>query len=331
MHHGIPDVVTPTSTHLREDNGLSGELAPRVSIGLPVYNGEEFLEEAIVSILSQTYEDFELIISDNASTDLTEKICRKYAAHDSRIVYLRNVENIGVTKNHNLTFRQARGEYFRFAGYDDRLAPTFLERLIVELDSNPGATLSFAATVLIDGKGNETGVRCSTEGTAATAPDRFREALFTSYPGEPLYGLIRSDVLRQTALHRSYTGSDYTLMCELALRGPFHHTPEPLFFNRHHDRNVYKDLRGRMAWARPDLAKSGRPTLPYWLRLADYIGILWHAPLSLKDRASCTVSLVRWIGVKWRSLGWDVGLAVLMLVRGKKWRIARYAPERWQY
>jgi glycosyltransferase involved in cell wall biosynthesis len=305
--------------------------APRVSIGLPVHNGEEFLEEAILSVLSQTYEDFELIISDNASTDLTEKICRKYAAQDGRIVYSRNAMNIGVTRNHNLTFRRSRGEYFRFAGYDDRLAPTFLDRLVTELDDHPDAALCFAATVLIDGRGNETGVRCSTEGTAATTIERFREALFTGHPGEPLYGLIRSDVLRQTALHRSYTGSDYTLMCELALLGPFHRVPELLFFNRHHNRNVYKDSRGRMAWARPDLAKSGRPTFPYWLRLADYVRILGHAHFSLKDRASCTVLLLRWVGLKWRSLGWDLGLAGLMLVHRKEWRVARYAPEHWQY
>jgi hypothetical protein len=86
-----------------------------------------------------------------------------------------------------------------------------------------------------------------------------------------------------------------------------------------------------MAWARPDLANSGHPTFPYWLRLADYVRILAKAPFSLKDRASCTLLLVRWVRLKWRSLGWDLGLAALMLVRSKEWRVARYAPERWQY
>jgi glycosyltransferase involved in cell wall biosynthesis len=308
-----------------------GKRTPRVSIGLPVYNGEEFLEQAIVSILLQTYEDFELIICDNASTDLTEKICRKYAGLDQRIAYSRNPKNIGVTENHNLTFRRSRGEYFRFAGYDDWLAPTFLERLVKELDDRPDASLCFAVTVLIDGRGNETGVRCSSAGTARTANERFREALFTRYPAEPLYGLIRSSALRQTMLHRSYAGSDNALMCELALLGPFHRVPEPLFFNRHHDRNVYKDLRGRMAWARPELAQAGRPTLPYWLRLCDYVRILVHARLSLRDRVNCTAVLLRWVHLKWRSLGWDLGLAALMMLHSKEWRVARYAPERWQY
>jgi glycosyltransferase involved in cell wall biosynthesis len=308
-----------------------GTGAPRVSIGLPVYNGEEFLEEAIDSFLSQTYEDFELIISDNASTDRTEQICRRYVAQDARIVYSRNAENIGGMNNANLTFRRSRGEYFRFAGHDDRCAPTLLERLVTELDKRPDTTICFAATVLIDGQGNETGVRYPTEGTAATAPERFRELVLSSSPGGAIYGLIRSDILRHTGLLRSYTGSDYTLLCELALRGPFHLVPELLFFNRSHDRNVYKDSRGRMAWARPDLAKSGRPTLPYWLRLADYVKIVARAPLPLRERASCAALLLRWVALKWRSLGWDVGLAGLMLVHGKEWRTARYAPERWWY
>jgi glycosyltransferase involved in cell wall biosynthesis len=308
-----------------------GKRPPRVSIGLPVYNGEEFLEEAITSILSQTYADFELIISDNASTDLTEKICRKYAAHDGRIVYSRNPNNIGGMNNANLTFRRSRGEYFRFAGHDDRYAPTLLERLVRDLDKRPDVTVSFAATVVIDGHGHETAVRYPTEGTGATAPGRFRELVLSSQPGGAIYGLIRSDVLRQTGLLRSYTGSDYNLLCELAMRGPFHLVPEPLFFNRVHDGNLYKDSRGRMAWARPDLAKSGRPTLPYWTRLGHYVTILADAPLSLRDRASCAIMLFRWVGMKWRSLGWDLGLATLMLLRSKEWRVARYAPERWWY
>lgn len=312
-------------------NGSVVGEAPRVSIGLPVYNGEEFLEEAIDSILAQTYEDFELIISDNASTDRTEKICRRYAAQDARIVYSRNAENIGGMNNANLTFRRSRGEYFRFAGHDDRYAPTLVERLVTELDKRPDTTVCFAATVRIDGQGNEIDVRYPTEGTAPSAPDRFRELVLTRLSAGAIYGLIRSDILRQTGLLRNYTGSDFNLLCELAMRGPFHLVPEPLFFNRFHDGNVYKDSRGRMAWARPDLAKSGHPTLPYWLRLAHYVKILSDAPLPSRERATCAAILFRWVGTRWRSLGWDLGLAALMLVHSKEWRVGRYAPERWWY
>jgi glycosyltransferase involved in cell wall biosynthesis len=324
-------VTSLTSNGVGSSDERSKGRTPRVSIGLPVYNGEEYLEEAIDSILAQTFEDFELIISDNASTDLTEKICRRFAAEDTRIIYSRNAENIGGMNNANLTFSRARGEYFRFAGHDDRYAPELLERLVTEFDQRPDAIICYSATVQIDGQGNETGVRYPIEGTAATPVERFRELVLSPWPGGAIYGLIRSDVLRRTKVLRSYTGSDYNLLCELAMRGPFHFVPERLFFNRFHEGNVYKDSRGRMAWARPDLANSGRPTFPYWLRLAHYVEILTHAPLSVRERASCAALLLRWVRVRWRSLGWDLGLAAMMLTHSKKWRVGRYSPERWWY
>jgi glycosyltransferase involved in cell wall biosynthesis len=90
---------------------------PRVSIGLPVFNGEKYLAEALDSILSQTYRDFKLIISDNASTDRTEQICREYAAKDRRIRYYRNEKNIGAPKNFNRVFELSSGKYFRWDAF----------------------------------------------------------------------------------------------------------------------------------------------------------------------------------------------------------------------
>ena len=129
----------------------------RVSIGLPVYNGEDFLEEALDSLLGQTYGDFELIISDNASTDRTQEICERYASSDPRIRYRRNAENIGPIENSNLTFQIARTEYFRFAAHDDRCAPTMLERLVEEMDRHPEVVNCYSASVLIDADGRQTG------------------------------------------------------------------------------------------------------------------------------------------------------------------------------
>ena len=104
---------------------------PRVSIGLPVYNGELFLENALDSILSQTYSDFELIISDNASDDKTEEICRSYAARDKRVRYSRNAHNLGAAPNYNRVYHLARGRYFKWASHDDVLAPEFLISLFL--------------------------------------------------------------------------------------------------------------------------------------------------------------------------------------------------------
>ncbi|WNC85999.1 glycosyltransferase family 2 protein [Thermosynechococcus sp. QKsg1] len=92
---------------------------PKVSIGMPVYNGAKFIREALDSLLAQTFTDFELIISDNASTDETEAICREYAAKDKRIRYVRQAQNLGAMANFKYVLDEARGEYFMWAAHDD--------------------------------------------------------------------------------------------------------------------------------------------------------------------------------------------------------------------
>ncbi|HKJ45099.1 MAG TPA: glycosyltransferase family 2 protein, partial [Balneolales bacterium] len=109
---------------------------PRVSIGMPVYNGENYIERAISSILAQTYKDFELIISDNASTDKTQEICKMFVGRDNRVRYHRNSKNIGAARNYNIVFRLSRGKYFKWAAHDDELAPAFLEDAVNVLEKN---------------------------------------------------------------------------------------------------------------------------------------------------------------------------------------------------
>ena len=107
---------------------------PKVTVGLPVYNGARHLREAIDSILGQSYGDFRLIVADNASTDETAGIVRGYAAQDSRILYHRNESNIGLAANFNLVFRMSDTPYFRWATSDDVSLPDFLRRCIACLD-----------------------------------------------------------------------------------------------------------------------------------------------------------------------------------------------------
>src|SRR5262245_44673342 len=111
----------------------------RVAIGMPVWNGEKCVAEAIESIRAHTFGDFQLLVSDNASTDATEEICRGYAARDGRIRYIRQDRNIGAAPNHNYVFRHSTGEYFKFAAHDDVLAPRFIEECIAVLDADSGA------------------------------------------------------------------------------------------------------------------------------------------------------------------------------------------------
>src|ERR1700758_837964 len=108
---------------------------PRLTVGLPVYNGENYLAESIEALLGQTYEDFELIISDNASSDGTADICQRYRKQDSRICYIRQKRNIGLNPNHNFVIGQARGEMFKMASHDDLYARDLLKCCVEALDA----------------------------------------------------------------------------------------------------------------------------------------------------------------------------------------------------
>jgi glycosyltransferase involved in cell wall biosynthesis len=155
--------------------------APRLSIGLPVYNGENYLAESIDALLGQSYEDFELIISDNASTDGTADICRRYGKQDSRIRYVRQQRNIGLVPNHNFVFRQSRGELFKWASADDLYARDLLQRCVAALDEHPDVVLAHSWEAAIDAAGNVTqslGYPLATD--SPRAPERFRSILFGS-------------------------------------------------------------------------------------------------------------------------------------------------------
>ena len=129
---------------------------PRVTIGLPVYNGEKYLADAMNALLGQTFEDFELIISDNSSTDSTAEICQRYLQADSRIRYFRQPRNLGQIPNHNFVFHQARGEYFKFAACDDLYGRDLLRCCVGALDANPEVVLAHSWTAVIDENSNVT-------------------------------------------------------------------------------------------------------------------------------------------------------------------------------
>ncbi len=150
-----------------------GGASPTISIGLPVWNGARYLADAIESILSQTFTDFELIISDNASTDDTAQIAQNFAERDRRIRYHRNEENIGGARNENLTFELSRGRYFRLSAYDDLVEPTLLERCVETLEQDPDAVLCFPETLVIDERGEVTHAEANTRGTASSPSQRF--------------------------------------------------------------------------------------------------------------------------------------------------------------
>jgi hypothetical protein len=216
---------------------------PRVSIGLPVYNGDRFLAETLDSILAQTFADFDVLIVDNASTDRTAEIGQAYAARDARIWYQRNTVNVGAMRNFNLAFRRTSGAYFKWWAADDLCRPPFLEHCVHALDAHPRATLAYTRALRIDECGRQIGDYddlLSSPNWTAPAPDRFRallaEFLATNGLTAPIYvaGLMPRQALERTMLLGSYIGSDLTLTSELALAGELVEVPEPLLLVRAH-------------------------------------------------------------------------------------------------
>ncbi len=207
---------------------------PRLSIGLPVYNGEEYLAESLEALLGQTYEDFELVITDNASTDGTQDICRRYAKQDSRIRYIPLTRNIGAAPNHNYVFTQCRGELFKWASHDDLYARDLLKRCVEALDEHPDVILAHSDQAVIDADGKVKVPYAYTLNTGSPhAPERFRSLLFEP-GGDDFYGVMRADVLRRVKPHDSYHHADRTFVAEITLHGRFHQVPELLYFRRDH-------------------------------------------------------------------------------------------------
>lgn len=224
---------------------------PLVSIGLPVYNGQNYLSQAIESVLKQSYRNLELIISDNGSTDETLKICKSFAKKDRRIRLNRFDENQGASRNYNRTFELATGKYFKWLAHDDMLDPQNIEKSVEVLESNPDCVLCGSAkkNVTFDGKVIDAfgfdGLQLTDDNTLS----RFRSLLkhFSetfSNADLILTGLMRQDILKQTILIANYTSADFTLLADLILKGKFIILSEALYTRRvHHatSMSVYND------------------------------------------------------------------------------------------
>ena len=205
---------------------------PTVSIGVPVYNGEQHVGAALDSLLSQSCGDLELIVSDNASTDSTWEICEGYARRDPRVRMFRQPRNGGVAANWNFVARQARGRFFKWASASDLCAPMSIERCL-EAMSDDTVVLAFGHTSFIDDGGREVSVYDKDFAVLQDRPsDRFAQISRYLRVNNAVNGLIRLDALRKTRMHRAYPHSDLVLMAELALYGRFVLLPEVLLYRR---------------------------------------------------------------------------------------------------
>lgn len=282
---------------------------PKVSVGIPVYNGADYLHEAVDSILGQTLSDFELLIQDNASTDETEEMSRDYQKRDSRVAYVRNETNVGAPINYNLVFERARAPYFKWAAHDDVLAPAFLERCVDALDRNPKSVVAAGRTVLIndDGspvwydpklkvyvtrQGNPVGVLDPHDRARGdSAAGRFWDILVRTMRTFEIFGVMRTDALKRTVLHENYYGSDKPLLAQMALLGPFEFIDEDLMLRRcHAGQSSVLSTRQKSLWI-------SRPSRDNWLthRLRHvapaYVRIVSQSSARLDEKLLCHAAI----------------------------------------
>lgn len=285
---------------------------PRVTVGMPVYNGEPFLAQALDCLLAQSFSDFELVIADNASTDRTREICQSYAVRDPRVRYERNSENIGVDRNFNRVFNLARGEYFRWAAADDLCAPSLLEKCVVTLDAHPEVVLCYSKSRYID----ESGVTLLDyeDRLHLDSPKpnkRLSRLLWHIHMCNAVFGLMRASTLRRTGLFGVYSDSDIVFLGELALHGQFFELPNRLFYRRIHPGIAVKKFPSaydRMAMSAPGVV--GQLSFPQWRVFGGFLGAIMRAPLSLKEQLLCCARMHILLRRRWRGLVEDFRSAI---------------------
>lgn len=283
---------------------------PTVSIAIPVFNGENYLREAISSIVLQSYRDFELVISDNASTDATESICREFCLLDPRIRYIRQSVNIGAARNFNILVAEARGRYFKWMAHDDVIAPTYLAACVDTLERDATAVLVSTRARYIDSSGNRLEAYASPFRIGDPDPAvRFSEMMRAGGRCYEVFGLIRRNELLQTGMIGCYYHGDGVLLAHLSLLGRFEELPDMLLYLRRHKkqsmyvfgvayRNVAPDFEAYAAWFDP--RNHVGVSRSFSKMLADYCWMVRVAPLSFATRSSCVRVLGIWLWKRWR-------------------------------
>ncbi len=288
----------------------AGARAPRVSIALPVYNGERHLRESLDGLLAQTFTDFELVIADNASTDGTEAICREYVARDPRVRYHRNERNLGGPGNFRRVFRLSRGEYHKWSTADDLWHPTFVERCVAVLDARPDVVLAYPRSNIVDAAGAV--LRTFDDPLdlpEESAVERVRRVIEESTLCHAHLGVLRRSAMLRTGLIGSELASDIRFLAEMAMLGKFAVVPAYLFGRRFHE--------GSSSWAREDdewqrqYYAPGRSRVARFGTWRRYLHLLHRAarvPLPLADRWQ----LLRYLG---RRMRWQRGVLFEELFR----------------
>ena len=286
---------------------------PAVSIGMPVFNGEAFIEQALGSLVAQTFREFEVIVSDNASDDKTVEICQAFSDEYDFIKVFRNDKNRGVSWNFNNTFNLSCGKYFMWLSHDDVLHERYIERCIEAIEARKDTRIVYSKIQVINADGDA--IPFDKELKDLDDDDiavRFRHCMSPQpYNQSVIYGLMRRADLAKTTLYGDFVAADRCLVAQLALRGKFYQIPEYLFYRREHAQNFRGDsenLRAHM----PETMKWF--AFPEWNVLRQHVRTVrtFPAPISVKSRLY--YEIVRWSIFRGKKLGSEVLINIRQLL-----------------
>jgi len=258
---------------------------PRVSIGMPVYNREKYVGASIEAHLNQTFGDFELILTDNCSTDRSEEVCRSYAEKDPRVKYYRNPVNLGAAGNYRRCWELSTGEYFRWNPSDDFISPNLLERAVDILDQDPSVFVAYPRTKLVDAAGNVTGDFEEGLHLMQDRPSERWKAVHKNLRlGNLHYGLNRAEKFKNTGLLRNYSGGDFPLIAEMSLYGKFYEIQDAFFYRRMHEEASSALKSGADVMAFYDPKKREELFLYNWVHWGANLRSAARAPIPFSEK-----------------------------------------------
>ena len=286
-----------------------------MTIGVPVYNGEPYVKDTLASLLGQDLADIEIVISDNASTDDTESICRSAAAEDSRVRYSRSAVNRGAAWNYNQVLALATAPYFKWAAADDLCAPDFVGRCVNALEAGgPSLVIAYPQTTLIDQAGAEIGPLDDHDLILddASPARRLGRLLRHRLEWHPVFGVMRTDVLRTTRQIGTFPSADIALLAEMALRGRFEQVPDRLFRRRYHEERSIAagpSFVEQLAWYKP--GRRARFAMPQARLSYELLAAVARSPIPPGQKAQAArLVLQRWTVPHLRHIGGEAKIAL---------------------
>lgn len=270
------------------------EHGPKLSIGMPVYNGEAHISQALDSLLEQSFTDFEIIISDNASTDRTQQICREYQKRDSRIKYFEQEHNFGAVANYNAVFELASGEYFKWAACNDTCLPEMLSECIDVLDRNADVVLCYPKTMLIDESGSDLQPYDDHLNIMDdSAVVRVKQLLISLSMCNAFNGVLRTEALLQTKVVEDFLASDVSLLVRLCLLGKFYEVPKRLFNRRMHPNELShsKDVKDLLRFYNPSTKQEF--ALKFCRLNLEHFKVVWQSSVSMTNKMKLFAFLAR--------------------------------------